>query len=245
MAKRKNSRKKNREQIEMEQNRQQTIIMGVVAIVMLTIVFVGAIILNNNRELEPTVDNAGNNERVVDPERPLTALLPAERDGYYETAPPMVIDTNKSYEAILRTEKGDIHITLFDDEAPLTVNNFVYLANQGFYDGITFHRVISNFMAQGGDPTSSGTGGPGYDFADETDNGLAFDRSGLLAMANRGPNTNGSQFFITYTQTPHLNGLHTIFGEVTDGFPVLQELTRIQPPQQGGDVIQRIDIVEN
>ncbi|MCP4426116.1 MAG: peptidylprolyl isomerase, partial [Chloroflexi bacterium] len=126
----------------------------------------------------------------------------------------MVIDTAKSYEAVITVAgKGDMRLTLFDDEAPLTVNSFVFLANQGYFDGLTFHRVIADFMVQGGDPTGIGSGGPGYQFEDETDAGLSFDRRGLLAMANSGPATNGSQFFITFVPTPHLNGLHTIFGE--------------------------------
>ncbi len=108
-------------------------------------------------------------------------------------------------------------ISLDPVNAPLTVNNFVFLANEGFYDGTTFHRVIQEFMAQGGDPTGTGGGGPGYWFADETGNGLVFDRPGLLAMANAGPNTNGSQFFITFAPMPHLDGAHTIFGELVAG----------------------------
>jgi cyclophilin family peptidyl-prolyl cis-trans isomerase len=156
----------------------------------------------------------------------------------------MVVDTAKEYEAILKTEKGDIRLRLFADQAPLAVNNFVFLAKQGFYDGLTFHRVIEDFMAQGGDPTGQGFGGPGYQFTDETDNELSFDRPGLLAMANSGPNTNGSQFFITYVPTPHLDGLHTIFGELIEGEEVLNSLSLVQPGDDG-DVIVRVDIVEN
>jgi cyclophilin family peptidyl-prolyl cis-trans isomerase len=157
----------------------------------------------------------------------------------------MVIDTDKEYEALLQTSKGDIRIRLFAQEAPRTVNNFVFLANQGFYDGVTFHRVIENFMAQGGDPTGVGSGGPGYQFEDETSNGLRFDRAGLLAMANAGPNTNGSQFFITFVPTPHLDGRHTIFGEVIQGEEVLSQLNRRQPGDaQPGDTIERVDIFE-
>ncbi|MCP4427554.1 MAG: peptidylprolyl isomerase [Chloroflexi bacterium] len=156
----------------------------------------------------------------------------------------MVIDAAKSYEAVVTVAgKGDMRLTLFDDEAPLTVNSFVYLANQGFYDGLTFHRVIADFMAQGGDPTGIGSGGPGYQFEDETDADLSFDRRGLLAMANSGPATNGSQFFITFVPTPHLNGLHTIFGELIEGDDVLSGLT-ISEPGGPADVIERIVIVE-
>jgi cyclophilin family peptidyl-prolyl cis-trans isomerase len=139
--------------------------------------------------------------------------------------------------------KGDMRLALFDDEAPLTVNNFVFLANQGYYDGLTFHRVLADFMAQGGDPTGIGAGGPGYQFEDEVDTGLTFDRRGLLAMANAGPGTNGSQFFITFVPTPHLNGLHTIFGELIEGDDVLSSLT-INPTSETVDVIEKIVIVE-
>jgi cyclophilin family peptidyl-prolyl cis-trans isomerase len=182
-------------------------------------------------------------------DRPLAAIEPAERDGYYAVYPEMVIDPSKDYEAVIRTEKGDIRLRLFSDAAPLTVNNFVYLANQGFYDDTIFHRVLEGFMAQGGDPTGSGRGGPGYEFEDEVDNDLVFDRPGILAMANRGPATNGSGFFITFAPTPHLNGAHTIYGEVVEGEEVLNSLTFVEPgvPAADGqqpDVITRIDIIE-
>jgi cyclophilin family peptidyl-prolyl cis-trans isomerase/tetratricopeptide (TPR) repeat protein len=180
-------------------------------------------------------------------ERPLAVVPPASRNAFYETTPPFVIDTSKNYEAIFSTAKGEMRFTLFDDEAPLTVNNFIFLATQGFYDGTTFHRVLADFMAQGGDPTGTGGGGPGYQFDDETENGLVFDRPGLLAMANAGPDTNGSQFFITFVPTPWLDGRHTIFGQLTAGDDVLGELTRRDPnarPDFSGDLIERIDIVE-
>jgi cyclophilin family peptidyl-prolyl cis-trans isomerase len=181
---------------------------------------------------------------VTDGERPLAAIPPADRNNYFSEAPPMIIDTAKSYEAIITVAgKGDMRFTLFDDETPLTVNNFVFLANQGFYDGLTFHRVIQDFMAQGGDPTGLGSGGPGYEFADETDTGRSFDQRGLLAMANAGPNTNGSQFFITFTETPWLDGMHTIFGQLIEGDDVLSSLT-IDPTPQTADVIEKIVIVE-
>ena len=145
---------------------------------------------------------AGSVGTVIEGERPLAALDPLERNQYYSSPPEMIIDTDKTYEAVIQTAKGDIRLALFDDQTPITVNNFVFLANQGFYDGTTFHRVLAGFMAQAGDPTGTGAGGPGYEFEDEIDNTLRFDRAGLLAMANPGaPNTNGSQFFITYA--PH------------------------------------------
>ena len=175
--------------------------------------------------------------------RPLDDVSPTRHANYYDTYPDMIIDSAKEYEAIIRTAKGDMRLYLFDDASPLAVNNFVFLSQQGFYDGLTFHRVIEGFMAQGGDPNGDGTGGAGYQFADEADNGLAFDRRGLLAMANAGRDTNSSQFFITFAPMPHLDGLHTIFGEVIEGDEVLDQITRVSPGQPG-DVIERIDIVE-
>lgn len=164
------------------------------------------------------------------------------------SAPPaMEIDPSKSYEAIFKTERGDFTVRLFPDQAPMTVNNFVFLARQGYYDNTTFHRVLPGFMAQGGDPTGTGGGGPGYMFEDEFDPNLRFDRAGLLAMANRGPNTNGGQFFITYAPTPHLNGLHTIFGEVVEGVEVLGSLTPRDPqtnPGDQGDRLVSVEIIE-
>ncbi|MCP4359438.1 MAG: tetratricopeptide repeat protein [Chloroflexi bacterium] len=181
----------------------------------------------------------------LDGERPLADLSLAERVNHYNAYPPFVIDPVQEYEAIITTQNGPIRIRLFSAASPLTVNNFVYLAAQGFYDGTTFHRVIADFMAQAGDPSATGTGGPGYVFQDEVNNGLSFDRPGLLAMANAGPGTNGSQFFITYVPTPHLDGLHTIFGEVLSGQEALNEITLHDPSaNSSGDVIERIDIVE-
>lgn len=179
-------------------------------------------------------------------ERPLAQLPPVQRNGIYPDYPEFVIDPAQTYEAIIVTDKGDIRVRLFPEVAPLAVNSFVYLANQGFYDSTTFHRVLPEFMAQGGDPTGTGGGGPGYEFANETSPDLGFDRSGLLAMANAGPDTNGSQFFITKVPTPWLDGGYTIFGEVIDGLNVVDSLTLRDPdaaPDFTGDVIQRIDIL--
>ncbi len=165
----------------------------------------------------------------------------------WSSPPPMQIDPSKSYEAVFKTELGDFKVRLFPDQAPITVNNFVFLAKQGYYDNTTFHRVLPGFMAQGGDPTGTGTGGPGYTFEDEFDPDLQFDRAGLLAMANRGPNTNGGQFFITYAPTPHLTGLHTIFGEVVEGAEVLNSLTPRDPqanPDFQGDRLISVEIIE-
>jgi len=142
----------------------------------------------------------------------------------YPTPPPLTIDPNKKYSATLDTSKGKIVCELFAKDAPKTVNNFVFLAREGFYDGTVFHRVIANFMVQGGDPTATGTGGPGYRFEDETRNNPNKHKVGSLSMANAGPNTNGSQFFITHVVTDWLDGKHTVFGQVTDGQDVVNKI---------------------
>jgi len=148
---------------------------------------------------------------------------------HYDSAPPMVIDPAKHYTATISTDKGDIVVELFADRAPATVNNFVFLARDGYYDGVTFHRVIRDFMAQSGDPTGTGRGGPGYTFADEFDPSLRHDGPGVLSMANAGPGTNGSQFFITHRATPHLDGKHAVFGRVTEGMDVVLAIPERDP----------------
>ena len=184
------------------------------------------------------------NDAVVG-ERPLATIPPEQRNGIFPSYPNMVIDLSLTYDAIINTQNGTMRLRLFDDLAPLTVNNFVYLANQGFYDDTTFHRVIEDFMAQAGDPTGTGSGSPGYVFEDETNNGLVFDRPGLLAMANAGPGTNGSQFFITYVNTTWLDGNHTIFGELLEGQEVLNAITIREPGSDiPADIITSIEIVE-
>ena len=135
--------------------------------------------------------------------------------------PEMEIDTTKTYNVSIETEKGTIELELYPQYAPNTVNNFVFLAKQGYYNGVTFHRVINNFVIQGGDPTGTGRGGPGYDFGDEFNNNPLVHERGVISMANAGPNTNGSQFFITHDPQPHLNGRHTVFGKVTKGQDVV------------------------
>jgi len=154
----------------------------------------------------------------------------------YSTQPPMTIDTSKQYTATIETEKGIIMLDLFAADVPVTVNNFVFLAREGFYDGSTFHRVIPDFMAQGGDPTGTGTGGPGYKFADEFTKHTHV--AGALSMANSGPNTNRSQFFITYTPQPHLDRKHSVFGQLVGGMDVLKAL-------KNGDTIKSIIIEES
>jgi cyclophilin family peptidyl-prolyl cis-trans isomerase len=170
------------------------------------------------------------------------------KDEQYSECPPMVIDPEQQYSATIQTEKGDIVLNLFPDVAPMTVNSFVFLAEDGWFNGVRFHRVLPGFMAQGGDPSGSGMGGPGYAFKNETSPDVIFDRKGLLAMANSGPDTNGSQFFITYASTPHLDGSYTIFGEVLEGMDVVESLTPRDPSQGGdlptGDMIITITIQE-
>jgi cyclophilin family peptidyl-prolyl cis-trans isomerase len=163
-------------------------------------------------------------------------------------APPSgALDTTKTYTATFKTERGDIVVDLFADRAPRTVENFVNLARAGFYDGTTFHRVISGFMAQGGDPTGTGTGGPGYQFDDEFHPSLRHDGAGVLSMANAGPGTNGSQFFLTYGPTPHLDDRHSVFGRVTEGMEVLRSIRERDPQRdrQPGDRIETIEISES
>ena len=143
----------------------------------------------------------------------------------YSYAPQVTIDPLTKYTAVIRTNVGEIEFELFAERAPVTVNNFIFLADDGYYDGVIFHRVIPSFMIQGGDPTGTGRGGPGYRFQDEFAASLIFDGPGILAMANSGPSTNGSQFFVTTVPTPFLNGLHTIFGKVIHGQDVANAIS--------------------
>jgi cyclophilin family peptidyl-prolyl cis-trans isomerase len=186
-------------------------------------------------------------------------------DRQYDAPPQMVIDPQKSYEATLKTEKGDIVVELFADKAPQTVNNFVFLAREGWYDGVTFFRVLPDFVAQSGDPTNTGIGGPGYQFPDEFDPGLKHDKAGILSMANAGADTNGSQFFITLAAAPWLDAYdengelkdcqsqdvscHSVFGQVVEGMDVLQALAPRDPSQDPelppGDKILTIEISES
>jgi cyclophilin family peptidyl-prolyl cis-trans isomerase len=165
----------------------------------------------------------------------------------YRTPPPMQLDPTKQYTAVFHTNRGDFTVELFARQAPVTVNNFVFLAREGFYNQTTFHRVLRGFMAQAGDPTGTGRGGPGYQFNDEP-GALAgkHDSAGILSMANAGRNTNGSQFFITFGPTPHLDGKHGVFGRVVSGMDVVQSI-RLRDPEtdrQPGDTIMSIDIRE-
>lgn len=165
----------------------------------------------------------------------------------WNTPPAMTIDPQKKYTATLKTDKGDIVLELFADKTPITVNNFAFLAREGFYDGVIFHRVIADFMAQGGDPTGSGRGGPGYRFADEFHPSLKHDKPGILSMANAGPGTNGSQFFITHIPTPWLDGKHSVFGQVIGGMDVLMSIPPRNPmqPEYPGVKINTVEIAES
>jgi cyclophilin family peptidyl-prolyl cis-trans isomerase len=165
----------------------------------------------------------------------------------YDSAPAMTIDTSKKYFATFEMEKGgEFVIELYADKAPITVNSFVFLARDGYFNGVTFHRVLDGFMAQGGDPTGTGMGGPGYEFVNE-DSDLTFDKPGVVAMANAGRDTNGSQFFITFAPADFLNGGYTIFGQVIEGMDVVDGITRRDPdaaPDFTGDAIKTVTITE-
>lgn len=170
----------------------------------------------------------------------------------YDSPPDMVIDPSKTYKAQMDTSKGMIEIDLFTSDAPITVNNFVFLSRDGFYDDVIFHRVLDGFMAQGGDPTGTGRGGPGYRWDDE-DSALRIrhDAPGTFSMANAGANTNGSQFFITFVATPHLDGRHAVFGRVAndESLKVLNSLAKVDPqrpnPSITPDKINTVTIVES
>jgi len=164
----------------------------------------------------------------------------------WSTPPAMEIDPKKSYQAVMTTDKGKIVIELFASKVPKTVNNFVFLCRQGFYNSTIFHRVINDFMVQGGDPTGTGMGGPGYKFEDEFDSSLIHNKPGMLSMANAGPNTNGSQFFITHVPTPWLNGKHAVFGQVKEGMDVVMSIPERNPqaPEYPGVKIQSVEVIE-
>jgi peptidyl-prolyl cis-trans isomerase B (cyclophilin B) len=151
--------------------------------------------------------------------------------------PEMIIDPEKEYEVKMETNRGVIQLELYPQHAPKTVNNFVFLAREGFYDGVSFHRVIDDFVIQGGDPTGTGRGGPGYKFEDELEGNPLKHETGAISMANAGPNTNGSQFFITHSPQPHLDGKHTVFGKVVSGMDVVNEI-------EAGDKMIEVTVTE-
>ncbi len=204
------------------------------------ILIVGALVFFSIQQSQPPAAAAGT---------PMAGCTPQEK-----SCPPTVIDTTKSYTATVKLAKGgEFVIELYPDKAPITVNSFVYLARQGYFDGVTFHRVLEGFMAQGGDPTGTGGGGPGYQFVNETSD-LTFDKAGVVAMANANQpelgitDTNGSQFFITFGPQEFLNGGYTIFGQVTSGMEVVNGITRRDPdtgPTFTGDAIESVTITES
>jgi len=165
----------------------------------------------------------------------------------YSSAPKMTLDPKKAYSTLFKLATGgEFTMNLHAIKSPVTVNSFVFLAREGYFDGVTFHRVLDGFMAQGGDPTGTGSGGPGYKFKNE-DSDLEFDRPGVVAMANAGRDTNGSQFFITFGPVPHLNGGYTIFGQISEGMDVVNDIRRRDPqrnPGFTGDAIQSVTIIE-
>lgn len=156
----------------------------------------------------------------------------------WKNPPEMLIDPEKSYQAKMDTSNGMIELELYPEYAPKTVNNFVFLAKEGYYDGVKFHRVINDFMIQGGDPIGTGAGGPGYKFEDEVKGNPLKHETKFISMANAGPNTNGSQFFITHSPQPHLDGKHTVFGKVVNGEDVVDAIKQ-------GDQIEKVEISEN
>jgi len=156
----------------------------------------------------------------------------------WDNPPEMQIDPRKTYKVTIRSSRGVMELELYPQHAPKTVNNFVFLSKEGFYDGVSFHRVIGDFMIQGGDPTGTGRGGPGYRFEDELRGNPLKHEKGVISMANAGPNTNGSQFFITHSPQPHLNGKHTVFGKVVKGQEVVDAI-------QQGDKIERVEVEES
>ncbi len=164
----------------------------------------------------------------------------------YDRPAEMSLSPDRDYYATFRTEKGTVRVKLFADKAPETVNNFVFLAREGYFDGTTFHRVIKGFMVQGGDPTGTGAGGPGYRIRDEFHPDLRHDKPGVLSMANAGPNTGGSQFFITHTATPWLDGRHAVFGEVVEGMETVNAIRERDPQldREPGDLIEAVEIEE-
>lgn len=219
------------------QMQEKTTKITVVTALVLVVVFVIWSLVFNQKAPSPSANNPTESSVQTTPE-----LVGTKQ---YSSAPPMMIDTGKQYFAAVKMAKGgEFVIQLFPDKAPITVNSFVFLAQNGYFNGVTFHRVLSGFMAQGGDPTGTGSGGPGYEFVNE-DSDLTFDKAGMVAMANAGRDTNGSQFFITFAPQMQLNGDYTIFGQVISGMDVVNGITLRDPnksPSFSGDVIESITI---
>ncbi len=232
--------------------KNQFIIIGVIAVVVIAFILLMIFQPKNNATPSQTDTPNQPTQAANDPGATLTAYEKAYSatpqlvgTKQYSAPPPIQIDLTKQYFATVKMAKGgEFVIQLYPDKAPITVNSFVFLAKQGFYDGVTFHRVLEGFMVQGGDPTGTGSGGPGYQFVNEK-NDLAFDKPGVVAMANAGPNTNGSQFFIMFNAYPLQESDYTIFGQVISGMDVVNGITSRNPdnnPTFTGDAIQSITL---
>lgn len=215
---------------------------GIAAAIVAGIVLILLVLSLSSKSNQPIT--AQHNANTPAPSQAPVSTLAVKQ---YPSPPPMTIDVNKQYFADFKLAKGgEFVVQLFPDKAPITVNSFVFLARDGFYNGVTFHRVLDGFMAQGGDPTGTGMGGPGYQLVNE-DNDLKFDKPGVVAMANPRRDTNGSQFFITFAPADSLNGGYTIFGQVISGMDVVNGITRRDPQQNPtftGDVIESVTITE-
>ena len=237
MARRK--RKSKRALAKEAEQKRMTINVVIIAVVVIAVLWIATTANQQPEQTQPIQEAAEN----------APAAEPAELRDFevYDAPPEMSIDTNVQYFATVKMATGgEFVIQLYPDKAPITVNSFVFLAREGFFNGITFHRVIEGFMAQGGDPTGTGMGGPGYQFVNE-DSDLTFDKEGVVAMANAGRDTNGSQFFITFGPQEFLNGGYTIFGQVVEGMDVVHGITRRDPmanPGFEGDAIESVTITE-
>ena len=231
------------------------IVLGIAAIIWVLLPAQANVLTGKLPTLGPIPTATPGAEQSATPPTTSAAAAPTEKAApaptvtgkQYPSAPPMTIDAKKQYFATFKMAKGgEFVVQLYPDKAPITVNSFVFLAKDGFFNGVSFHRVLEGFMAQGGDPTGTGMGGPGYEFVNE-DSDLKFDKPGVVAMANAGRNTNGSQFFITFAPADFLNGGYTIFGQVTSGMDVVNGITRRDPDQSPsftGDVIASVTIEE-
>lgn len=242
MSKNKRVTKKQAVKSELSAKTVQTAAIAVFVLILAIIAWIAFSPRNNPAPLDtPQSETQGQEPAAVQ------AAAAQSNPKQYNAPPAMTIDPAKRYLATFKLAKGgQFVIELYPDKAPITVNSFVFLAREGFYNGTTFHRVLPNFMAQGGDPTGTGGGGPGYEFVNE-DSDLTFDKAGVLAMANAGRNTNGSQFFITFGPQEYLNGNYTIFGQVIEGLDVVLDI-RLRDPQQfpdyEGDVLESVTITE-
>ena len=245
MSKKKPAKKQTSRKIS---NTTIQIIAAVVVVLVILGIVVANIIIQQNKNNKESLSNLADPNPTAE-NAPLAELTtaPSSVRKTYPTEPDLQIDVNKKYTATVKMAKGgEFVIQLFPDKAPRTVNSFVFLAREKYFDRTTFHRVLEGFMAQGGDPTGTGMGDPGYEFVNE-DSDLTFDKAGVVAMANAGRDTNGSQFFITFGPTPQLNGGYTIFGQVISGMEVVDGITRRDPqqyPNYDGDVIDSITITE-